>query len=547
MLPARTTIEANEALDSFLERVALANEITTTELTAIATPSGIDRPWSFAMIDPEPRLLTRLSSLTGQTRAALRGATLARFDGGLPLDLTGFERQGSSSFRTLSARGWFPLHGTQACPTCIAETGIWDLRWRLPYLTTCVEHRCYLVPTCNGCGHRFRHRNHTLLRRTRSIEKGHCGNQAGARTLCAYRVSDNSIEVATPAALAATGSVVGAFDGASCHVYGKSIATVEYLAALRALTVLLTHIATQSAPGHAEEWAEIVRDEAARRRTEHRGPRWGIRPPDDPRARSEVLAEANEILSCPDINTAASRLSEWISHIPVNQVGPAGWIRNRIPHSTLVSDLVGQALSERQNKSRRLAMSIGLIGITDSAIPQVIPLNLYEDTIGTVIDAGPDVGRRFASLCLAKLNAPGRTWSEAAVLLGQPPGVGVRTSRAVTNKITIPIEELNPLMTTLRDKLIGGPNYRDHEKTVSDLAADPESWFPTWSLSEKPKKRPSTLPYAITWLWTVVALGDIGTSPAWLGPPTRQQRAYYRAFAARLSLTAQNQLGAVMR
>lgn len=545
MLPARTTIGANEALDSFLERVALANGITTTQLTAIATPSGVDRPWSFAMIDPEPRLLTRLSSLTGLTQAALRGAALARFDGGLPLDLTGFERQGSSSFRTLSARGWFPLHGTQACPMCISETGMWDLRWRLPFVATCANHGCYLVPTCNGCGRRFRHRNHTLLRRIRSIEKGHCGNQASARTQCTYRVSDNPVHAATPEALAITADVMAAFDGAYCDVCGQRTASSDYLAGLRSLTVLMTHIATLSAPEHAV-WAEVIRDEAARRRTEHRGPRWGIRPPDDPWARGEVLAEANALLSCADVGTAAARLSEWLAHIPSTQIGPAGWIKNRIPSSSLVNELVEQALRERQSTSRRLAANTAEIGLPDSAIPQVIPLELYQDTLGTVIDASPDTGRRFASLCLAKLNAPGRTWSRAAEVLGQPAETGRRTPRALTHKMTATVDELSPLLTSIRDGLIDGPNYRDLESVVRDLAAEPESWFPAWAHGQTPTKRPGTLPYAITWLWTAVALADLDCSPAWPRPSTRQQKAYYRAYTTRMTPTVQASLRAVM-
>lgn len=546
MLPTRPTIGNDESLDSYLERVALSNEITTAELTAIATPNGVDRPWSFAMTDPEPRLLTRLTRLTGLVKQDLRRATVARFGGGLPLDLTGFERQGSSSFRTLSARGWFPLHGTQVCPLCVAETGMWDLRWRLPHVTTCVDHGCYLIPACNGCGHRFRYRNHTLLRQTQSIEKGHCDNPDGARTHCCHQLSDHAVEEATPEALAFTQSVIGAFDGSGRDVFGRIIGSSEYLAALRSLTVLLTHIATHSAPEHAEAWAVIVRDEAARRRTEHRGPRWGIRPPDDPLARGEVLAEANGLLSCPDVKTATLSLSEWLACIPATQTGPAGWIKNRIPNSSLVNDLVEQTLWTRQSTSRRLAASIGEIGLPDSSIPQVIPLEMYQGTLGTVIDAGPDTGRRFASLCLAKLNAPGRTWRKAAEVLGQPPETGKRTPRAVTHKMTATVAELSPLLTALRDGLIGGPNYRDLESVVHDLAVDPESWFPAWAKAQTPTKRPGTLPYVITWLWTTRALGDLDCSPAWPEPPTCQQKANYRAFTSRLSVSAQDHLKAII-
>lgn len=544
MLPARVTLSQGEAIDSYLERLLAANDVLPTEGLRLIRADDPDPQFAFLMVSPIVRILQILSGFTGEPSSSLENATLRRFAGGLPLDFRGFDRRDIASFRAVSARGWFPLHGSQVCPSCIAESGQWNIHWRLPHVVACPKHEVYLVERCVRCQERFRARRNSVLRP--DIGPDHlCGNPNGVRNYCRHPVSEHKTVPASADDLAANAAILDTISGAPQYVCGRQAMASSYLTDVRALAVLLAHIATRSTPPRAEHWAHAIREEAARRTSEHRGPRWGIRPPEDPQVRGAALAEAHALLSHGDLGTAAVALAEWIFHIPSTEAGPAGWIRNRMPKSSLVAELVDQALSTRQSTSRRLAATTGEVGLLDSAIPQVIPLEIYQHTLGTVIDAGPDVGRRFASLCLAKLNAPRRTWSRAAEVLGYPPETGNRTPRAVTHKMSATVPELNQLVTSIRDELIGGPDYRNLESTVRSLAADSDPWFPAWAQRQTPPRWRTTLPYAIAWMWTKVAHGDLETSPGWTEPPTRQQKAGYRAFVGRLPVDALSQLKAI--
>ena len=59
---------------------------------------------------------------------------------GTSLDLHGLDPAHQSSFRTIAARGWIPGHGTQICPQCLADDGIWRITWRLPTTTVSVSY-----------------------------------------------------------------------------------------------------------------------------------------------------------------------------------------------------------------------------------------------------------------------------------------------------------------------------------------------------------------------------------------------------------------------
>ena len=129
-LPARPTLHAGQALDCYLEHAADANHIPpATVMRAITDACDTTR---YVLLRPTPRTLEVLSGLTGQSTAALTAATLAAVDGTL-LDLSGLDPHHQPSYRAVAARGWAPGQGTQICPRCLAETGTWDISWRIPH------------------------------------------------------------------------------------------------------------------------------------------------------------------------------------------------------------------------------------------------------------------------------------------------------------------------------------------------------------------------------------------------------------------------------
>ena len=156
--------------------------------------------------------------------------------------------------------------------------------------------------------------------------------------------------------------------------------------------------------------------------------------------------------------------------------------------------------------------------------------------------SGSVLGPRFASLCLAKIASPGRSWKDSAVALGFQAEVGPSTARSVTKLLNWQSSEIANALEQVADSLVGGTDFRRAERNVRGLASEPGTWFPGWAATQKPRRRAATVPYAITWMWTEVAHADLETSPGWTTSPTRKEKAYYRAFSDRLKEPAMSSL-----
>ncbi|MBB1055837.1 TniQ family protein [Dietzia sp. B19] len=538
-LPSRVQLSGGEALDSYLERGALANGLTTVELLRLLDPRPDAESLTFALVQPSDDLLERIERVTTLKPCQAKSATLQRFANSRPLDFSGFAEPSAAAYRAISARGWFPLQGTQICPECL-HSGRWLIEWRLPFIAVCDVHSSYLVPSCAHCRQRFRSRRTSPLRPELSIAQP-CGNPLGPRRNCRHSVLAHPTEQSPPDDLEASKAVRRALAGVSLRCLGAETPPERYLADLRATAVLLMHIATHSTPESAAGWGESLRAEAALRRTELRGPRWGIRPADNPSIRGKAIAAAHQILTATTIETAAVMLDPWIAHIPSTHVGQAAWIRNRTPQTPTLSKIVQKSLQTRQSPSRQVAIRVGT-DLADSHIPQVLPEELYEEHIVPIMESHSFLGRRFASLCLAKVARPGRSWSESASALGFQSEVGPSTARAVTKHVNWSSYEVADALEHVADALKHGTNYRSAESAVRRLASEIETWFPGWARSQNPRRRAVTLPYAITWMWIEVAHADLDTSPGWAEPPTRAEKASLRAFSQRLSETAKNAL-----
>ena len=372
--PVRPRLGVAESLDSYLERTAEANDITTAQIMKWLNPERDPSLTVFAMTQPSPGFVGRIHQLTNLDHQAIRDATLQRFRHNLPLDFSGFDRPRADTFRTIAARGWFPLHGSQTCPRCVVETGIWDVRWRLPYTTVCLTHGIYLVEECGKCGTRFRSRRHQFLR---PFADSRCGNPQGPRQYCRQSLNDNDVSPAPPDVISVARKIDTALARNPATILGSTTSAEQYLAELRSMTVILLHIATRNPPGYFEQWATKLRKEAESRTSEHRGPRWGLRPPDDPRVRGAFLAEADQILASTSTESASRKLDQWLAAVPGGAVGPKGWIRNRTTPSSIVADLINQTTAARQASTRR-SPPRRIIELPDRAIPQQVPQELFE-------------------------------------------------------------------------------------------------------------------------------------------------------------------------
>lgn len=531
MLPARIQLGPSEALDSYLERVAISNDILTKDLFRLLTEehNDVSPSAAFMLVKPNGQITARIGSVTGLSADDVANATLVRYDGGLPLNLDGFDPLDRHSFRKVVARGWFPQHGTQVCPMCLARDGIWRLQWKLPISTVCLEHKVYLTPHCSGCGDRFRSRRHNPLRANPGIDQP-CGNPRGVFAHCGQSVLATAAVPAPETSLRVAARVASAIDGQNISVLDSVLPPTDYLAELKNLTTLLLHISARPDKRQLADWAGGVQDEAAERPGELRGPRWGIQPPTSPVIRGSALAEADSILTQRDPDAAVARLTEWFGLIPNVPGGPRGWIVNRTVMSPVLSGLAVQVLAAHRHVGLQLDHQDAAIRVPLSAIPQVLDEHTYRRHFARMLATQESTGRLYASLCIARAQQPGSTWSAAAASIGLDPDIGKRTSRAASTRLLVSPREIAAASRTAAAELPRRRSCRALERRVHELARSPDTWFAGWARIAHPRRRAAAFPYAVTWMWCEVAQGWTYTSPAWPPPVTRQSKAAYRVF-----------------
>ena len=292
-LPVSIAPQDGESIESWLEHLADANGLTTAQLLT-ATGRG--------------RAGTRYLTLAPSPDTATRLAALARH-----------------SYRQVAARGWVPAHGTQICPTCLAETGAWRTTWRLLIVTACTRHRTLLVARCPACRRPFRDQRHSHLRRVGGSLV--CGNPLGdgPTRQCQHDLTTTATTPADEAVMLTQRRVDAALDGHDIEVLGQPACPAAYLTDLRHLTTLMLHLAGQPGATDLAHWPATLAHEAEQR-TGDRGPRWGLRPPDDPGVRGAALATADAILAAPDVDAAAAALTPWSELPPTTPDGPLGWL-----------------------------------------------------------------------------------------------------------------------------------------------------------------------------------------------------------------------------
>ena len=532
-LPVSVAPRPGESIESWLEHLADANGLTTAQLLA-ATDHG--RAGNrYLTLAPSPETIARLAALARVDEKDVYAATLASFDG-TALDLTGLDPMDRYSYRQVAARGWTPAHGTQICPACIAETGVWRTAWRLLLVTACADHALVLVAGCPSCGRPFRDQRHSHLRRVGSATV--CGNPLGQGPLkqCQRDLTTLVGLPASPAVLATQARIDAALTGRSVKVLGQLARPAAYLADLRHLTTLLLHLAGQPGAGDLAPWAVHLALVAADR-TSTRGPRWGMRPPDDPALRGEALATADTILVAGDLDTAATLLTPWTELTPTTNDGPLGWLGDRTVMTPTLTRLVMAARAPHRRLSHHLdtprsdgtPMPINLL-----VIPQVIPHEQYLEHLAGASDSSEATVRLFASLSLARLHPEVKSWAAAAEALGIPGPMGVRCARACSATMLITADEWTARIWRAGEE---SPR-RDYRATEAKIRhrRGMSRWFDVWARRYRPGTRDGCYDLGLTWQWVHVAHAHLNLSPAWRGrKPTAKDRARYRQFDISLS------------
>lgn len=539
-LPSRPALHPGEALDGYLERLAEANGLSTATLHKLILASLSTAPAALAylMIKPSHAALKAIADLGGVDLAALTAATLMRYGDGLPLHLEGLDPSRRHTYRRLVAQGWFPPHGSQACPRCLARDGIWRLEWRLPLITVCTVHGVELLTECDACRQRFRVRRHSPMRPSLGPEQL-CGNPTGAGRYCDRTLAALRTPPAAPDAIAAANTIAVALKGERIQMLGRVVDPRTFLAELRHVATMLLHLLAAAGDFTAFGWATVFKAEAASRTAELRSPRWGISPPRSSAVRAYVLTEAHAILGEPAVAEAGAHLASWLAPISTVANGPSNWLRNRTTRTATTAALISSAVSSRHHVGRRLNGTGVRLLPPMTAIPQLLDLALFAQFFDGMLGSYLWTARLYASLCLARSVSAAPNWSTAATHLGLDPAIGQRTARAASGRMVATPGVFADAVHRTLDVLPRDRNFRERESRVVALASHTADWFDRWCTSSTPHRRLTSLPYAITWMWCVPAQGWLGASPAWRSPVPARAKVGYREFCARLTPDAQ--------
>ncbi len=528
-----------EAIDSWLERLADANGLTTATLLNLIRGDG-DVSTRFLSLAPAPATVARVAQLAGTSYATVRAATVAAFEEA-GVDLRNFDPDDVGSFRAVAARGWPPHHGTQVCPRCVHDDGRWQVRWRLPIVSVCARHAVFLVGTCPGCGRPFRDQRHSVLRPVGASTA--CGNPLGRYPThqCSYSLGRITTAHAERECVPMQQRVDAALNGEPVRVWDEEVTGPDYLAELRHLTYLLLHLACQPGARQVAAWAAGITSEAAAR-TAVRGPRWGMRPPDAPPLRARALTSADMFLSTADRATAANELAAWTALTPRTVDGPLGWLADRTVMTPRLTSLVLAALAPHRRLSHRLDNPQGApMRLVSRAIPQVVPDDVYENHLAGAIDCGEPTVRTFASLCVSRMDPDVRSWAAAAESLEMPPAMGTRTARAASARMIVDHDAWTSRLEAAMNDL-PRVDYRELEEKVRHRT-NMYRWFEEWARRVRPGSRWEAQTYALIWQWEHMAHGHIDLAPAWRGlRPMAKDRALYRQFEASLSENQKSEL-----
>lgn len=525
VLPATLTPRPGESIESWLEHLAELNGLSTAAVLTMIRESGAHT--RFLTIAPAPETVATVAAIARVSESEVYAATMATFDD-TALDLTNLNPNNRDSYRQIAAPGWAPHRGTQICPRCLSEKGVWQSSWRLPIVTSCRRHQNLLCAVCPSCQRPFRDQRHSHLRVVGASTR--CGNPLGAGPAkkCRQELTDIRAVPATDDVLATQARIDAALNGAQMIVLGEPVSAASYLHDLRHLATLLLHLAGQTGAERLASWVTGLTSDAVTR-TRARGPRWGLRPPDDPGVRSAALAAADGILAAADLDDATAALATWTELTPTTPDGPLGWLADHTVMTPTLTRLVLAARAPHRRLSTLLDHTERLAPLRH--IPQMLPTELFERHLADAFDSGPATVRLFTTMCLARTDPRASTWSATGHLLGLPEDLAVRTARACSASLLLPIPVLEARLRSVAADL----PHVDWRQCERDLRAGcDDTWFKAFA-AERPGTRASSRPYAVAWVWTQLAHGHLSATPAWAHPPTSADRAGFRKFSRGLS------------
>ncbi len=330
--------------------------------------------------------------------------------------------------------------GYCVCPQCLSErSGAWRTAWRMGWSVCCRAHSCPLIGSCPACGQQLRiapGRSGVKVDGRGVVRRppipGACPNFRPHSTPADGAFCSFDLRTATATPIGSDDRLLGAQEQVDAMLLGNHPATRPdfslpvIFAELRAAIRLLLNYAQLEDLSCA---LEVARETYARHERSRDGlakgeqaarPRPLRRAPSDPALTAAVLADAVEIVLCPDDTSAVVRLTALArrarnsSHALRTAPGGLPGRLADIWHRAKTAD-------PRSRTLRRRALAVGGLAPNDAVpvpleprhIPQLFWADAYEPHLAAFFAETPPIwGREFCSLALV-CALSGGSWTEA--------------------------------------------------------------------------------------------------------------------------------------
>ena len=236
--------------------------------------------------------------------------------------------------------------------------------------------------------------------------------------------------------------------------------------------------------------------------------------------RQHALAAAHAVLSQPSLDAAATQVVPWLECIAGMPGGPSGWLVNRTTRTVTMDRLIHAATAGRHHVGHESIISAATPRLGLRRFRNLIDTDIYRRVFASMLGGYESTGRMYVSPCVLRVVAPVRNWSDAAGAIGLDPVMGRRTARAASNRMSASPSVFARAVDRVSHLLPAGRDFRLLKGRVRMLARQPDTWCERWRTSTSPARRPTLLPYAVTWMWCAKLPKGVSkpARPGWGGP-----------------------------
>lgn len=411
-LPLRVAPQPDEAWHGYLTRTAAQYD---ANVSTLADRIGLRRfcrwpGYHGVLLDAQTASATA-EELNLQA-AQVKRMQLASLDQAA-FDLSGLDtrhRHRMAATQRVTNQGWVFLAGGRYCPACLQDDGVWRLEWRIPWITTCTHHRCWLehqCPRCEGVIGRYNGLNATAPSRTNTrigsrfcdlpLTHGTCGEDLATADA---RPCPSEATASTRNFRTTIGSRVGVVAG-------------NQQSSLQALRAWQAAIGISVALGRSRT-SPVLRNH-----------RWTA-PPRDAQEVHQLVMDVAPLVTATSVEHAADELLAWCraAGIPnphrdtfARATRPAAALT---PVTTAALARVGRAHIRLSRQRVRDQQTLPLLRWTPDDVPQLAWPCALPPTWRTSTRPDQLLLRAVLAMVLVRMHS-GATWADSGATLGIPP------------------------------------------------------------------------------------------------------------------------------